>query len=327
MKRTLLFILITLVVLVVGALAIAVMTLSPDPFIARYEENCSTCHGERLEGTATLGPPLLGVDLRHGESIVEISRSIGGGFPERGMPAWSDTLSNTQIKGLAIYIAERRADRVFTDFKTESPLVMPTATITSEVQDFRVELVASGLHPLPFSIAPLPDGRILVTEKTQGLEFNHKTRQLWSTEMGPRGGDELNLLLPGKNYGWPLYSKGLDYDGSPVDYGKNLNIEFELADIEQPVVDLTPAPAVSSFIFYRGNAFPQWQDHAIVGSLKATELYRIVLEDNQLPHLEILLPDFARIRDIETGADGAIYLLLEHASGGQIVRLVPAISK
>jgi glucose/arabinose dehydrogenase len=157
----------------------------------------------------------------------------------------------------------------------------------------------------------------------QGLEYNPRRRQLWGTEMGPRGGDEVNLLLPGRNYGWPLYSKGVDYDGTPVEYGKELGIEFELSDIEQPVVDLTPAPAVSSFTFYEGSAFPKWRGDLIVGTLKATELYRIVLDGNELAHMEILLKDLARIRDVETGPDGTIYLLLEHVSGGQILRLVP----
>ncbi|MGH9809967.1 MAG: PQQ-dependent sugar dehydrogenase, partial [Terriglobia bacterium] len=93
----------------------------------------------------------------------------------------------------------------------------------------------------------------------QGLEFNRATKQLWETEMGQRGGDEVNLLVAGKNYGWPLDSKGLKYDGSLVDYGKQLGIEFAMKDIVQPVVDLTPAPAVSSFVFYDGKAFPRWR--------------------------------------------------------------------
>jgi glucose/arabinose dehydrogenase len=157
----------------------------------------------------------------------------------------------------------------------------------------------------------------------QGLEFDRETRQLWETEMGQRGGDEVNHLLPGKNYGWPLYSKGLKYDSTPVDYGKELGIEFDLADIEQPVVDLTPSPAVSSFVFYAGSAFPEWRHNLIVGTLKATELYRMVLDGDRVVHRETLLSGFARVRDVETGPDGAIYLLVEHASGAQIVRLVP----
>ena len=87
-------------------------------------------------------------------------------------------------------------------------------------------------------------------------------------------------------------------------------------------MDLTPSPAVSSFIFYEGDKFPRWKHNVIVGSLAATELYRIVLEDDQFVHKEILLKNLARIRDVEAGPDGAIYLLLEHGAGGQIIRLV-----
>ena len=110
----------------------------------------------------------------------------------------------------------------------------------------------------------------------------------------------------------------------PVEYGEDLDIEFNLEDIQQPVVDFTPSPAISSFIFYKGDQFPRWQHNVIVGSLKATELYRIELQDDKLVHSETLLASLARIRDIEAGPDGYIYLLLEHADGGQIVRLVPA---
>ena len=157
----------------------------------------------------------------------------------------------------------------------------------------------------------------------QGLEFNHLTGELWGSEMGPRGGDEVNLLLPGRNYGWPLTSKGVDYDGTTVEYGINLGIEFDINDIEQPVVDFSPSPAISSFVFYSGNAFPNWQDDIIIGSLKAGELYRLEIEDNQLVHRETLIKGLARIRDIEVGYDGLIYLLLENQAGGKIVRLVP----
>ena len=158
----------------------------------------------------------------------------------------------------------------------------------------------------------------------QGLECDHRTGQVWSTEMGPRGGDEINLPLPGRNYGWPLTSKGVDYDGMPVEYGKELGITFDLANIEQPVVDLTPSPAVSSFVFYEGDAFPAWRHHVLVGTLKATELYRVEVAGDRLVHRETLITDLARIRDVEVGVDGLVHLLLEHASGGRIVRLVPA---
>ena len=496
----------TLIVLsVIALLAFAVFMYlrnggAVDPFIATFDEHCSSCHGADLHGSPTLGPALIDVDLTHGDSVADLSKSIAHGFPERGMQAWSDQLSPEEIRGLAIYIAERRVDRLFTDFRIDAPIAIPEGVIETEVENFRVEVVTDQLDPLPFSIQPLPDGRILVSEKLkglrivdtdgslselvsgtpevfddsielilvwghgwlldvalhpdyenngwiylhytercadcwfaqsfnrvvrgrirdgqwmdeeeiwdpgpehysivpdvgaggrlafddagylyisvgikgksnfdgvqdlakpwgkihrvhddgriptdnpfvdtegaypttwtyghrspQGLEFNLKTGKLWSTEMGPRGGDELNLLLPGRNYGWPLYSMGLNYDGTPIEYAELLDITFDLNDIEQPVVDLTPAPAVSSFIFYEGQQFPRWRGNALVGSLKGSELYRIVLDENDhYVHSEVLIKQLARIRDIETGPDGNVYLLLEHADGGQILRLVPA---
>jgi glucose/arabinose dehydrogenase len=158
----------------------------------------------------------------------------------------------------------------------------------------------------------------------QGLEFDRETGRLWGTEMGQRGGDEVNLLQAGKNYGWPLVSKGLKYEGTPVDYGKELGIEVDPNSLEQPVVDLTPSPAVSSFVFYDHDIFPGWRHDMLVGTLKATELYRMVVDGEQVVHRETLLNGLGRIRDIETGSDGFVYLLLEHASGSRIVRLVPA---
>jgi glucose/arabinose dehydrogenase len=158
----------------------------------------------------------------------------------------------------------------------------------------------------------------------QGLELDPLTGELWGTEMGQRGGDEVNHLRRGRNYGWPLVSKGLKYDGTPVAFGKELGIPFEPKDLEPPIVDLTPSPAVSSFVIYQGEAFPEWRNDLIVGSLKATELYRFTIRGDELVHTEILLKDLARIRDVEVGQGGAIYLLLEHGSGSRIVRLVRA---
>lgn len=120
----------------------------------------------------------------------------------------------------------------------------------------------------------------------QGLEFDPLTGTLWGTEMGPRGGDEVNRLVAGRNY-------------------------------------FTPSPAISSFVVYRGDAFPGWQGDLIVGSLKATELYRAKIGVDGQVQLETLLSDLARIRDVEVDADGRVLLLLEHASGSRIVRLVP----
>ena len=159
----------------------------------------------------------------------------------------------------------------------------------------------------------------------QGLEFNPVTEELWGTEQGPRGGDEINLLLPGGNFGWPLYSKGVHYDGTPVDQGKVLGISWTLDEIEQPVVDLTPSPAISSFIFYQGKDFPEWKNSIITGTLKTQELYRFVINNNKAVHKEVLFKGYGRVRDIEVGFDGALYVALENGPQGQIVRLVKSV--
>ncbi|HEY8120387.1 MAG TPA: PQQ-dependent sugar dehydrogenase [Myxococcota bacterium] len=491
------------VVALVLAIGVFLYNLPADPFAPVYAENCAVCHGEALEGAAQ-GPALVSRTLASGDAVPQLVASIGQGFPERGMPGWAGTLSESQVRGLAILIAERRAHREMTDFKVDKPLAIPTGAVDSELVRFRIETVASGIDPKPFSIAPLPDGSLLVTEKTkgirivspdgtlsapiigtpetsgfgvtvrgldyrigalldvaphpdyarngwiylvhtdlcaecrnggklvpttmnrlvrgriaggrwvdeeviwsvpqafytptpdlaaggrlafsrdghvfvsvgikgageqfgiqdlatpygkihrvrddgripednpfvaragampsiwtyghrspQGLELDPQTGELWGTEMGQRGGDEVNHLRPGRNYGWPLTSRGLKYDGTPVDYGKELGITLDLRTIEQPVVDLTPSPAVSSFVIYQGAEFPEWQGNFIVGSLKATELYRFVIDGDQLVHSETLLTDLARIRDVAVGPHGELYLLLEHASGARIVRLVP----
>jgi len=96
-----------------------------------------------------------------------------------------------------------------------------------------------------------------------------------------------------------------------------------LADIEQPVVDLTPSPAVSSFIISDSAQFPAWQGDFLVGSLKARSLFRIDIENNRFIERETLFEGIGRVRDIEQGYNGELYLLFEHNSGGQLVRLVP----
>jgi glucose/arabinose dehydrogenase len=479
-----------------------------DGFIKQFNEQCAVCHGENLQGAA-LGTPLVGVTLRHGDSVKEIAKSIASGFPETGMPAWSETLNESQMWNLALYVAEQRQGTTILDKRAGIPLVIPAGTIESERHAFRIEVIADGLDPMPFSIEPLPDGRILLSERmrglsiistdgiqskpidgtpavyddsgiflgqvmglgwmldvalhpqfekngwiyihhtdrcsdcndlsrrgkqpvsmnrlvrgrikngkwvdeeiiwqaaietytntsdlaaggrisfdnenhiyisigmkapldfmgiqdlslpygkihrvhddgripsdnpfvdhpdamksiwtyghrsVQGLEFNPQTGETWNTEMGPRGGDELNRLIPGGNYGWPVFTSGVNYDGRPVNVAGKLGIELDAKDAEFPVVDMTPSPAISSFIFYQGSEFPNWNNNIIVGTLRATDLLRMQVVDNQVIHTETLLEDLARFRDIEIGAGGELYVLLENKAGSKIIRLVPVAS-
>jgi glucose/arabinose dehydrogenase len=155
----------------------------------------------------------------------------------------------------------------------------------------------------------------------QGLEYDAETDSLWGTEHGPRGGDEVNLLTPGSNYGWPLISLGVHYDGAAI--ADMIDFEFDVVEIEQPVVDMTPSPAISSLVVYHGDEFPEWDGDLIVGSLKAQTLFRLKIVGNKLIEQETLIDGIGRIRDIEVDADGTLLLLIENAAGGKIMRLRP----
>lgn len=159
----------------------------------------------------------------------------------------------------------------------------------------------------------------------QGLDIHPLTGDLWSTEMGPRGGDEVNFIRPTVNYGWPLHSLGINYDGTEVNYGRDeLEQPFDLDHIQLPVVDFTPGPAVSSILFYQGEAFPGWQNDMLMGTLKARTLYRLTTGEDRIVNQEILFQDIGRVRDIEADEDGIIYILMEKDGGGtRIVRMVP----
>ena len=142
---------------------------------------------------------------------------------------------------------------------------------------------------------------------------------LWSTEHGARGGDEVNVIEPGENYGWPLVTSGMHYDGTSIE--DRFDVDFDRGDIRMPLVDLVPSPAISSFVVYRGDEFPHWQGHLIVGSLKATKLFRFSIRDGELVEQETLMEGVGRIRDVEVDSTGKILLLIENASGGRILRL------
>jgi glucose/arabinose dehydrogenase len=149
------------------------------------------------------------------------------------------------------------------------------------------------------------------------LAFDSKRNELWATDHGPRGGDKINRILKGHNYGWPVISYGTRYDG--VAFTK----ETEREGMDQPVVTWTPDIGVSALAIYRGTAFPRWNGNLLVGSLVKQELLRVVLSDNTAVLQEVLLPHLGRIRALTIGLNGQIYVALELAQQGAIVRLVP----
>lgn len=155
----------------------------------------------------------------------------------------------------------------------------------------------------------------------QGLDYNTKTRSLWSTEHGPRGGDELNLIEPANNYGWPMVSYGIWYDGKPISFAKKLGIQFDPSELTYPAAHWTPSPGISSLVFYDGKRFPKWKNDLLVSTMRKQRLMRLVIEQGKVVSEEVILDQLGRFRDIEVGPNGDIYLLIEQFYGSHIVRM------
>jgi aldose sugar dehydrogenase len=135
--------------------------------------------------------------------------------------------------------------------------------------------------------------------------------QLWTVEMGPQGGDELNLIEKGKNYGWAIVSFGQEYSGDPIPDAVTAREGYE-----NPVYYWDPVIAPSGAQFYKGNAFPAWRGSLFIGSLKEQRLVRLVIKDNRVIGEEHLLSDRGqRIRDVRQGPDGALYIVTDEANG------------
>ncbi len=152
-------------------------------------------------------------------------------------------------------------------------------------------------HRTPYGLAFAPDGR------------------LWEIEHGPRGGDELNLIEPGKNYGWPLVSYATNYDGTPIPSPDTR------PDLAKPAIYWTPIIAPGNLMFYSGKLFPQWRGSAFTGGMASKTLNRIIVDGANAKPAERWAMTF-RVRDVEQGPDGALWLL-EDAKPGGLYRFVP----
>ncbi|HVV42119.1 MAG TPA: PQQ-dependent sugar dehydrogenase [Nitrobacter sp.] len=152
----------------------------------------------------------------------------------------------------------------------------------------------------------------------QGLAFNPATGGLWEIEHGPRGGDEVNIIGRGKNYGWPVIGYGIDYNGAKI------HESTARKGMEQPIKYWVPSIAPSGMAFYTGTLFPKWKGSLFVGALKAKMLVRLSLKGDRVTGEERLLQNLnERIRDVRQGPDGALWLLTD-SDAGRILRVSPA---
>ena len=148
----------------------------------------------------------------------------------------------------------------------------------------------------------------------QGLALHPVTGDLWESEFGPRGGDEVNLIEPGKNYGWPTITYGIEYAGPKVGEGIQ-----QKAGMEQPVYYWDPVLSPSGITFYSGNVIPEWQNNLFVGGLNGNHIARLVIKNNKVVGEESLLGnEDQRFRDITQGKDGALYTVTDQ---GRLYRI------
>jgi glucose/arabinose dehydrogenase len=149
----------------------------------------------------------------------------------------------------------------------------------------------------------------------QGLTMDPRDGSLYDTEHGPRGGDELNLILPGRNYGWPVVTYGMNYNGTPM------VAETEKEGIERPLTYWVPSIAVCGLDFYAGDKFPKWKNDLLAGALAQQEVRRIRVANRKVVEQEVILKNIGRVRDVAAGPDGLVYVVLNQPD--RIVRLLP----
>lgn len=153
------------------------------------------------------------------------------------------------------------------------------------------------------------------SRNSQGLAIDPETDLLWSTEHGQKGGDELNIIRSGKNYGWADVTYGRNYDGSIS------TEETKLPGMEIPIIFWRPSIATCGLDYYSGNLFPKWKGHLLAGALKFEEVKILDIEEGRVIHQETLIKDMGRVRDVSQSPDGSIYILLNDP--GKILRLTP----
>ncbi|MEP2615769.1 PQQ-dependent sugar dehydrogenase, partial [Marinobacter alexandrii] len=184
-----------------------------------------------------------------------------------------------------------------------------------------VRIGTDGVAPEDNPFIDSPDARPEVFSyghrNVQGLVYDPVEQLLISHEHGPRGGDEINVLRPGQNYGWPVITYGLDYTGARI------TPFTEYPNMEQPLLQWTPSIAPSGMTRYRGELFPEWRGDLFVGALADRSVRRVEFVDGEAEDVETLFKELkARIRDVITGPDGALYLLTDE-SDGRVLRVSP----
>jgi glucose/arabinose dehydrogenase len=148
----------------------------------------------------------------------------------------------------------------------------------------------------------------------QGLAVHPETGEIWQTEHGPRGGDEVNIIVKGANYGWPVYSVGINYDGSSISSGHTA------PGITAPLYTWTPSIGICGMAFITSDIFKSWKGNLLVSGLASQKLYRCVVDNNMITEEQVLLSNSGRVRNVIQAPDGSIYVSVENP--GRILQII-----
>lgn len=272
------------------------------------------------------------------DRLIYLSYSEGGGEDDKaGTAVGRGTLSAdmTRVEGFTVIF--RQEPKLSTGAHFGSRLVFDqqgylfialgennqriTAQALDKLQGKLVRIKADGTVPNdnPFvdQSGARPEIWSYGHRNQQGAALNPWTGQVWTNEHGPRGGDEVNIPLAGKNYGWPVATHGINYSYTPIPEAKGKDVP----GTEQPLYVWEKSPGVSGMAFYSADQFPAWKNSLFIGALAQENLIRLQLEGNKVVHEERLLEEKgARIRDVRQGPDGYLYVLTD-SSEGEVLKI------
>lgn len=231
----------------------------------------------------------------------------------RALPAYNGTL---HYGGRIIF--DRTGNLIVSTGERSDMVTRPQAQQLNSANGKLVRITKEGKAPIsnPFigRAGAKPELYSYGHRNGQGLAFHPETGELWENEFGPRGGDELNLIKPGKNYGWPTITYGLEYSRKKVGSGIT-----QQAGLEQPVYYWDPVLSPSGMTFYNGKNMPEWKNNLFIGGLNSNHIARLVIRNNKVVGEErILAGEGQRFRDVTQGKDGALYAITDE---GRLYRI------
>jgi glucose/arabinose dehydrogenase len=248
--------------------------------------------------------------------VFTAERSVGGPSAARMVFAPDGTL----YLGIGIPIPYRQRDGVATVTDAQDP-----ASHYGKILRLNDDGTPAAGNPFAGKPGHKPEIFAMGIRNAMGLVVHPETGEIWESENGPQGGDEINILRAGKNYGWPTISYGRSYGGDRTGDTGPTTDQVAAPGLEQPLIFWSPSIALSGMAFYTGDKFPEWKGSIFVGAMVGEQLQRIVMNQRGLPiRRDSLLTELKqRIRDVRQGPDGLLYVLTDEPNG-TLLKIEPA---